>query len=296
MESRAKRDAFLTCGLAVLFSYVFFLLKHHPAFRAIIPFADDPYDAIGSLAFIAGNLLAATCLARVLLPHLVGRSGGSIYIARTEAAVSLCVLMTVLTDVIALLRHLLPWRDSSAELAVLVILGSLLAASVGLLIVIRPRDQPPGFGRWVLSCIVFIAALLCLWFYPESLIRTLVGHLITCDIADVLLIAPVACFVLTLFPGEASQTTRVAGSSPSFGPISRWAFVTLLGLSIGLTAFLAEIRESAGSLPIARLVFVGSVYAYLGLSGLLIGYAFLRKPLGFLITGQTSALRLSLRK
>jgi hypothetical protein len=32
------------------------------------------------------------------------------------------------------------------------------------------------------------------------------------------------------------------------------------------------------------LAFVGSVYAYLGLSGLLIAYAFLRKPLGFLIT------------
>jgi hypothetical protein len=163
------------------------------------------------------------------------------------------------------------------------ILGSLLTASIGVLIVIRPRAQPPSFGRWVMPCIVLVAALLCLWLYPESLIHNTVAHLITCDIADVLLIAPVAFIVLTLFPDEASQTTHVAGSSHGFGSIPRWTIIALLGLSIGLTAFLAEIRESPGSLPAARLALVGSVYAYLGISGLLIAYAFLRKPLGFLI-------------
>jgi hypothetical protein len=284
MKSRPTFNAFLVCGLSLLFSYAFFLLKHHPAFRTIVPFGEDPYDAIGSLAFIAGNLLAATCLVRVLLPQLVGRSGGSLYVARTQAAVALCFLMTVFTDAIAMLRHPSQWRGSSGENALLTILSTLLAASFGVLIVIHPRAQPQSFGRWIMPGVVFIAALLCLWFYPESLIHNTVAHIITCDIANVLLIAPVAFFVMSLFPDEASQTTRVAGSSYDLGPIPRWTIVTLLGLSIGLTAFLAEIRESASSLPIARLAFVGSVYAYLGLSGLLIAYAFLRKPLGFLIT------------
>ena len=283
MGSRPKINAFLVCGLALFFSYAFFLFKHNPAFRNIIPFAEDPYDAIGSLAFIAGNLLAATCLVRVLLPRLVGRSGGSLYVARTQAAVALCVLITVFTDAIAMLRHLSQWRGSSGEIALLMILSSLLAASVGVLIVIRPRDQPASFGRWTTTCIVFIAPLLCLWFYPEFLIHNTVAHIITCDIADVLLVAPVAFFALTLFPGEASPTSHVARSSHGFGSIPRWTIIALLGLFIGLTAFFAEIRESAGALHIARLAFVGSVYAYLGLSGLLITYAFLRKPLGFLI-------------
>jgi hypothetical protein len=283
MRSSQKTNAFLVCGLSLVFSYAFFLLKHNPAFRNIIPFADDPYDAIGSLAFIAGNLLAAACLIRVLLPRFVGRSGAGIYVARTEAAVALCILMTVFTDAIAMLRHLSQWRGSPGENALLMILGALLAASIGVLIVIRPRDQPLSFGRWIMPSIVFVAALLCLWLYPESLIHNTVAHIITCDIADVLLIAPVAFFVLTLFPDQASQTTHVAGSSHGFGSIPRWTIVALFGLSIGLTAFLAEIRESAASLPITRLAFVGSIYAYLGLSGLLIAYAFLRKPLGFLI-------------
>lgn len=287
MKSRQKINASLVCGLFLLFSYAFFLLKHDPAFRDIIPFGEDPYDAMGSLAFIAGGLLAATCLVRILLPGFVGRSGAGVYVARTEAAISVCVLMTVSADVVAMLRHPSQWRGSPGETALLMILGTLLAASIGVLIVIRPRDPSPNFGRWIAPCIAFIAAILCLWLYPESVIHNTVAHIITCDIADVLLIAPVAFFVLALFPNKATQTTRVAGSSHRFGhhfgSAPRWTVVTLLGLLIGLVAFLTEIRESAGSLPIARLAFVGSVYAYLGLSGLLIAYAFLRKPLGFLI-------------
>lgn len=283
MKSRSLTNAVLVCGLALLFSYSFFLFKHDPAFRHIIPFGEDPYDAIGSLAFIAGSLLAATCLVRVLLPSFVGRSGAGVYVARTEAAIALCVLMTVSADIIAMLRHLSQWHGSPGEHALLAILSSLLAASIGVLIVIRPRTQPPSVGRWIRPCIVFTAALLCLWLYPESLIHNTAAHIVTCDIADVLLIAPIALFVLALFPGEASQTTHVASSHHDLGSIPRWTIVTFLGLSIGLAAFFAEIRESAGSVPIARLAFVGSIYGYLGLSGLLIAYAFLCKPLGFLI-------------
>ena len=285
MQPHAKRDALLVCALSFLFSYVFFFLKHHPPFREIIPFADDPYDAIGSLAFIAVNLLAATSLARVLLPHFVGRSGARIYVVRGEAAVAFCVIVTVSADAVAMFRHPSQWRGTSGEHTLLAILGALLVVSIGFLIVIRPRVQPPGLGGWVMPCVVFAVALLCLLLYPESLIRNLVGHLITCNIADVLLIAPVALFVLNLLPDEVSREPRAARPPHSLGSIPRWSFIALLGLFIGLSAFFAEIRESAASIPIARLALVGSVYAYLGLSGLLITYAFLRKPLGFLITG-----------
>jgi hypothetical protein len=285
MELRAKRNAFLVCGLSLLFSYFFFLLKHDPAFRDIVPFAEDPYDAIGSLAFIAANLLAASCLARVLLSHFVGRSGASIYVARTEAAVSLCVLMAVSADAVAMLRHLSQWRGSSGENALLAILSSLLVASVGVLIIIRRPSQPPNFGHWVTPWAVFLGALLCLWLYPESLIHNIVTHLITCNLADVLLVAPVASFLLMLFPDEAFPATHATSSSRRFAAIPRWAIIGFLGLAVGVAAFFSEIRESAGSLPVTRLAFVGSIYAYLGLSGLLIAYAFLRKPLGFLITG-----------
>ncbi|HZQ44201.1 MAG TPA: hypothetical protein VFA99_13190 [Acidobacteriaceae bacterium] len=284
MKNPSLRSTLLVCGLALFFSWAFFFLKHNPLLRNIIPFADDPYDAVSSLAFIAANLLAATSLARVLLPYFVGRSGASIYVSRTQAAVSFCVLMTVAADTIAMLRHLSEWRGTSGEPALLAILASLLAASIGVLIIVCHRSQLPSFRIWATPSIVLLAALLCLWFYPESLIHNLLPHLITCDLADVLLVAPVASFALALFPGESPPTPHVRSLPRRLGAVPRWTIVAFLGSAVGLAAFLAEIRESAASLPIARIAFVGSVYAYLGLSGLLIAYAFLRKPLGFQIT------------
>jgi len=283
MKNRSVRDALLVCGLALVFSCAFFFLKHNPSLRDITPFGEDPYDAIGSLAFIAANLLAATCLARVLFPGLVGRSGAPIYVLRTEAAVSLCILVAISSDAIAMVRHLSQWRGSSGEFALLLILSSLIAASIGVLLVVCRRSQPPSFGRLSTAGIIFLGTLLCLSLYPESLIHNTFAHIITCDVADVLLVAPVAAFVLALFPNN-PPAPRLTRSHRSLGAVARWIIVALLGFGVGLVAFLAEIRESAASHPLSRLAFVGSVYAYLGLSGLILAYAFFRKPLGFLIT------------
>lgn len=284
MKTPSLRSALLVCGLALFFSWAFFVLKHNPLLRNVIPFADDPYDAVGSLAFIAANLLAPTSLARVLLPYFVGRSGAGVYVSRTQAAVSFCVLMTVAADAIAMFRHLSQWRGTSGEPALLAILGSLLATSVGVLIIVCRRSQPPSFRIWATPSIVFLAALLCLWFYPESLIHNLLPHLITCDFAGVLLVAPVASFALALFPGESPPKPHAHNLPRRFGAVPQWIIVAFLGFAVGLAAFLAEIRESAASIPMTRIAFVASVYALLGLSGLLIAYPFLRKPLGFQIT------------
>lgn len=293
MNSPSLRNALLVCGLAFFFSWAFFFLKHNPLLRDIIPFAEDPYDAIGSLAFIAANLLAATSLARVLLPHFIGRSGASIYVSRTQAAVSLCVLMAVAADAIAMLRHLSQWWGTSAAPALLAILASLLATSISMLIMVCRQSQPPSSRGWMTPGLIFSGSLLCLRFYPDSMVHNLLLHLITCDLADVLLAAPVAYFALALFPQQLSATAHVARTSRAFGAVPRWTIVALLGLGIGLAAFLAEIRESAASISITRIALVGSVYAYLGLSGLLIAYAFLRKPLGFQITRPISTTNLT---
>lgn len=285
MKSRSLRNALLVCGSALFFSWAFFFLKHNPLLRGIIPFAEDPYDAVGSLALIAANLLAATSLVRVVLPRSLGRSGAMIYVSRTQVAVSLCVLMTVSTDAIAMLRHLPQWRGTSGEPALLAILAALFAASIGVLIMVCRQSQIPSFGNWATPSAVLLAVLLCLWFFPESVIHNLPLHLITCDLADVLLVAPVAFFALAIFPDQLSATSHVARTSRSLGTVSRWTIVALLGLAIGVAAFLTEVRGSAASIPFTRIALVSSVYMYLGLSGLLIVYGFLRKPLGFQIDG-----------
>jgi hypothetical protein len=280
MNSPHRTSALLVCGLSLVFSYAFFLLKHHPAFRDIIPFADDPYDAVGSFALIAANFLAAISLARVFLPQFVGRTASSLYISRTQAAVALCILMTVSTDATAMLRHVPKWKGAPGAPAMLAILLCLSAASLAMLLSICRSSRPPNPSRWTIAFAVFVGALLCLRFYPEALGDSILTHLVTIDFAGLLLFAPVTCFVMVLLPGEPSTLTLPPASRRP-PAVPRWTIVALLGLSVGLAAFAAEVREP-GSVPAGRFILVGSVYGYCGLSSLLIAYTFLRKPLGFL--------------
>jgi hypothetical protein len=60
----------------------------------------------------------------------------------------------------------------------------------------------------------------------------------------------------------------------------RWGIVVVVGLLIGAFAFLGEMSEGRGAMPLIRLLFVASVFVGLGLAGLLIAYAFLGTPLG----------------
>jgi hypothetical protein len=58
------------------------------------------------------------------------------------------------------------------------------------------------------------------------------------------------------------------------------AFVVALGIVMGLLFVLGESTEEGARLPLARLAFVASVYVFLESAGVLIGYLFLKEPLG----------------
>lgn len=66
-----------------------------------------------------------------------------------------------------------------------------------------------------------------------------------------------------------------------FGPGLQWISVAVVGLAVGGVAFFGEMREGGVRPPLAQLLFVGEVYAGLGLTGLLIGFACLGQVLGF---------------
>jgi hypothetical protein len=63
-------------------------------------------------------------------------------------------------------------------------------------------------------------------------------------------------------------------------------FAAATGLVIGAVIFLAEVSEGGPTPPLAKLLFVAAVYLGLGMVGLLIGYAFLGRLLGFVVDGQ----------
>jgi hypothetical protein len=287
MRTAFKRNAIIVFALAAAFSWAFDFAKHDPALRTVIPFGDDPYDAVGSFTFIAGTLLAVVSLGRAFRPYRPPRPtvADEIFLLRTQLAVVLMVAVTVASDVVALARHPGRWvgTPQRSELIALLIGLSALAGVVFLLLratrnqlgVPRPRHGVQATGTLLL-------AMLVLAFYPEQLINGLATHLLTVIVGDVVLFASVRAFVLTLVPYEAADQPREVG--PVYTRLAtarrRWILVLIIGVVIGTFAFVGEMAEAGPPAPVSQLLLVASVFVGLGAAGLVVAYAFLGGPLG----------------
>jgi len=68
VPARQKLHSIVILGVAAAFQWFFMFTKHDPDLRAIIPFGDDPYDALGSFATIVNILLCLLLLWRSFHP------------------------------------------------------------------------------------------------------------------------------------------------------------------------------------------------------------------------------------
>lgn len=285
MAAKLKRNAIIVSGLALLFAWAFQFAKHAPMLRTIIPFGDDPYDAIGSFAFLTVPLLALTSVVRAFFPALVGRSSAAIYVLRTQAAIPFCVLVTVAADIVAMGRHTSMWIGTAGQEVLLILLGTLIASSVAVLALVRTSPGPEARRKYAHAGGVWLASLLVLCAYPERLIVGTAGHLFTIVVGDVLLFAPVAILVKAWLPSTVDSRHRRSDGERRHIQYLPFVFAALTGLLVGAIAFLSEMSEGGATPPLAKLLFVAAVYVGLGVVGLLIGYASLGRILGFVVDG-----------
>ncbi len=111
MPTTLRRNTVIAFGLATLFDWSFMFAKHDPTLRSIIPFGDDPYDAVGSFGFIVAMLIALLSVVRAFRPYRKSAPSHSqqVYLLRSQQAVVLAVLITVGSDAIAMARHPSLW-------------------------------------------------------------------------------------------------------------------------------------------------------------------------------------------
>jgi hypothetical protein len=289
MAAKLRRNAIIVAGLAVFFAWAFMVMKHDPALRAIIPFGDDPYDAIGSFAFITSPLLALASLARTFLPRLAARSGAALYTLRSQAAVVFCVLVTVASYIVAMARHPSMWIGAAGQAKLLVLLSSLIALSLAVLALTRNRQEPGTPRHYAQAASVWLGSLLVLSIYPEKLIAGTVGHLFTIVVGDLLLFAPVAMLVRAWLPFSLDSRNRGSNRNRTHVRYLPLTLAAATGLVMGAAAFLGEMNEGGPNPPLRQLLFVAAVYLGLGMVGLLIGYASLARLLGFIADGPISS-------
>lgn len=286
MPQVLKRNAVIVFGLGCLFYWSFMFAKHDPALRGVIPFGDDPYDAVGSFGVMVGMLIALLSLVRAFRPYreapsLTQRAN----LVRSQEAVVLAVFMTLTSDVVAMARHPSMWVGTASRDRLIALVGGMavVAAAVQLLIRASQRELPErGVKHWKAAVSATLLAIMVLAAYPEQLIHGTATHLLTVVAGAIVLFAPMRPLLNALVPYK-SDKGRME-KIPARGQFStagrRWGIAALAGAVIGACAFLGEIAEGSGAVPMNRLAFVASVFIGLGLAGFLIAYAFLREPLG----------------
>jgi hypothetical protein len=288
MPNKLRINALSIAALAVLFCIFFMTAKHDPALSAVNAFAEDPYDAIGSFGIQAAAFLGILSLIRAFRPYRAGTltDEQSALLGRTLMLAVLAVAVTVAGDIVAMVRYPSLWigsRDGS-ELGALVCGLALLTVVAGATVYrsVREINLEPMPILLKRAVIVSLAAAVLLAFYPDGVRQSTLGALFTVIAGAIFLFAPMWALGLSLVPYPAEVKRN--GAITLWTKLSKYhvGFVVLLGILMGLFLVFAESMEGGGGPNIPRFAFVASVYIGLETAGLLIGYGFLRKPLGLL--------------
>jgi hypothetical protein len=287
MPRMHKINAAAVFVVAVVFYWFFMFCKHDAALSKIIPFGDDPYDAVGSFAIIIGILAALLSLFRAFRPY--PPNGASIenrvYLVRAQTCVVLTVFITLVADAVAMGRHASMWKSSPERNELILLLAgmAIVAISVESLIRRSAKEIVPArvATAWIRAVSVSLVAVLLLALYPERLINGIATHLLTVVVGALILFVPMRPLLTALVPYEpGSAVGEAAAGKRGFLRRNRWGIVLLIGVILGVFYFAGEMSEGTGGMSIRRIVFVGAVFVGLSTIGLAIAYTFLGIPLG----------------
>ncbi len=273
-----KCNSILAVCLAIGFLFFFQFTKHDPVISAIMPFGNDPYDAVGSFGIIIAGVLSILSVMRAF--HRTRTERQKMLIARTQVTVAAVVVVTLVGDSIAMVRHIPMWLGHAGATKLLVLMAGMLVCALLLSLVIRfsIRDIPLAARSWKKAMIISIIAIAVLALYPESVIQTTVGELCTLLAGILLLFIPLSELPTAFIPfnvelPEADETPR------RMGAWKEWGAMALLGLGVGMALLVGEWSgEGAPGTPALKIL-IASIFILAPIVGILIAYYSLRKPL-----------------
>ncbi|GCE24473.1 hypothetical protein [Dictyobacter kobayashii] len=185
MPRSLKVFALLTFVLSILFYLFFQVSKHNPALMPINVFAEDPYDAVGSIGVQFTLFAALLSLLRAFRPYQANQQLDSqkLLLVRGAYLACLSIAVTLVADVVAMLRHLSVWVDKPAGLVLAALTAgmALLTAFVCWYIhhsALNIRLLSTQ-NTWVRALGLSIVDILFIVFYPEYWRQGVPGALFT---------------------------------------------------------------------------------------------------------------------
>ena len=274
---KALPGSLLAAGVAAVFLLFFQFTKHDPTISAIMPFGDDPYDAVGSFGVVIAGLLSLLAIMRAVQASTTRRQ---VLAARTQAAVAAAVLVTLGADAVAMGRHVPTWLGHPSAPELLALMSAMLALALLLWVVARVsvRESSAPTALWWRPMVVCALAVVVLAVYPESLTGSTVGELFTILAGILLLFVPMSVLLDVLVPWRGDAVRSDDAYMPRVRPALQWGLIALLGIGVGVALLVGESLGGDAPAPALR-VLVASVYIGGALIGLSIAYCCLRRPL-----------------
>lgn len=273
MPIRLKRDAVVVFGLAALLVFA----KYNLTRLMMTPLGQDPCDAVGVFAFTIVILIPLVSLVRAFGPYRKGPTSAAqcLHVIRSQQAVVLAVFITLAADTVALARHPSMWISAGSRNKLLAWLGIFAAVVLaGQLLTLAARRTLPRVGptRWKQAALALVLAILLLVFCPEwpSDNSSTTAHILTVVLGALVVFVPMRFLLPVLVPYESDE---VHSGAALFSTASEWCSL-LVGVLMGALGFWADTLKWAGALRYVRHV--------LAIAPLLVAYAFLGEPLGFL--------------
>lgn len=273
-----KFNSILSVCLAIGFLFFFQFTKHDPVLAAIMPFGNDPYDAVGSFGVIIAGLLSILSVMRAFRRTPTERQ--KMLLARTQWSVAAAVVVTLVADSVAMVRHIPMWSGRAGAMELLVLMAGMLVLTLLLSLAIRfsIRDIPLAAGSWKKAMMISIIAIAVLALYPESVIQTTVGELCTLLAGILLLFVPLSELPAAFIPfnvesPEADETPRRMGTR------KEWGTMALLGLGVGMVLLVGQWSVEGAPVTPALKILIASIFILAPIVGILIAYYSLRKPL-----------------
>jgi hypothetical protein len=193
MSRSVKVSALLTMALVILFFLFFEICKHATIFSQVDVFTEDPYDSVGSFGIQLAPFMALLALLRAFRPYPSEKTRDRQLVLFTRTAYFSClaVAVTLVADLIAIIRHPSLWIgvEGGYQLAVLLAGMILLTALVfwAISYATRPLPLHSPLQRWIKASTFSLAGILLLALYPEELRQSIPGEILTIAVGIIFL-------------------------------------------------------------------------------------------------------------
>jgi hypothetical protein len=320
MRTQTVRS-FKTISFVIFLLTIFFLAffdnsKNIPLLAVVNPFAEDPYDAVGSFGIQLSFFAALLSLIRAFRPYATKEipSDQLSLILRGETVALLSIMVTLTADIVAMLRYLSMWMNSPGGRILAGLVGGLilLTTVVGLqLYRIVVNMSFSSVNRSWIRAILFAVSMFILATYPADLLESIPGGIFSALLGMVLLFISTWALATAIFPqtemefedvfddfasiyrgiksrakfiSRLENFVKTNGLRTLFSWLNprkhKWNFIILIVLAMGGSLMLMEALSEGLSTNTNVVLLILAIFLGIEGAGILLGYFLFAEFLG----------------